>query len=60
MISLTVNVLLLVAIKLFRVLCVSDLLVDSLAGIDILNVIGPVLMSITVFQIDQNALKLLT
>ena len=48
------NVFLLLAIKLFRVLRVPDLLVGSLAGIDLLNEIGPVLMSIIVFQIDQN------
>lgn len=51
------NVLLLVTIKLFRVRRVPDLLVGSLAGIDLLNDVGPVLMSIIVFQIDQNGFK---
>ena len=51
------NVLLLVSIKLFRVMRVPDLLVGSLAGIDLFNDIGPVLMSMIVFQIDENGFK---
>ena len=51
------NMLLLVAIKFSRVRRVPDLLVGSLAGVDLLNDVGPVLMSIIVFQIDQNGVK---
>ncbi|KAJ7382551.1 hypothetical protein OS493_034187 [Desmophyllum pertusum] len=51
------NLLLLVAIKLFRVRRVPDLLVGSLAGIDLLNDVGPVLMSMIVFQIDRNGFQ---
>ena len=48
---------LLIAIKLFRVLRFRDLLVGSLAGIDLLNDIGLVLMSVIIFQIDRNVFK---
>ena len=59
-INLIGNVALLIAIKLFRVRRGPDLLVGSLLGIDLLNDIGPVLMSIIVFQIDQNAQTLVS
>lgn len=47
------NTLLVAAIKSFRVRRVPDLLVGSLAGIDLLNDLGPVLMSMIVFHIDH-------
>ena len=51
------NVLLLVAIKSFRVRRVPDLLVGSLAVIDLLNDLGPVFISIVVFQIDHRGFQ---
>ena len=51
------NVLLLVAIKSFRIRRVPDQLVGSLAVIDLLNDLGPVLMSIVVFQIDHRGFQ---
>ena len=51
------NGLLILAIKSFRIRRVPDLLVGSLAVIDLLNDLGPVLMSIIVFQIDSNGFR---
>lgn len=51
------NVLLLVAIKSFRIRRVPDQLVGSLAVIDLLNDLGPVLISIVVFQIDHRGFQ---
>ena len=51
------NGLLILAIKSFRIRRVPDILVGSLAGIDLLNDLGPVLMSIIVFQIDSNGFR---
>ena len=51
------NTLLVAAIKSFRVRRVPDLLVGSLAGVDLLNVLGPVLMSLIVFHIDHNGFR---
>ena len=51
------NSLLLLAIKSFRIRRVPDLLVGSLANIDLLNDLGPVLMSIIVFQINSDGFR---
>ena len=51
------NGLLILAIKSFQIRRVPDLLVGSLAVIDLLNDLGPVLMSIIVFQIDSNGFR---
>ena len=51
------NGLLILAIKSFRIRRVPDLLVGSLAVIDLLNDLGPVLMSIIVFQIDSDGFR---
>ena len=51
------NGLLILAIKSFRIRRVPDLLVGSLAVIDVLNDLGPVLTSIIVFQIDSDGFR---
>lgn len=51
------NTLLLFAIKSFRIHRVPDLLVGSLAGIDLLNDLGPVLMAIIVFQTEPDGFR---
>ena len=51
------NVLLLAAITSFRARRVPDQLVGSLAAIDLLNDLGPVLMSIVVFRIDRDGFQ---
>ena len=51
------NGLLILAIKSFRIRRVPDLLVGSLAVIDLLNDFGPVLMSIIVFQINSDGFR---
>ena len=51
------NGLLILAIKSFRIRHVPDLLVGSLAVIDLLNDLGPVLMWIILFQIDSDGFR---
>lgn len=51
------NTLLVVAIKSFRTRRVPDFLVGSLSCIDLLNDIGPVLMSMIVFHVDHNGFR---
>ena len=51
------NGLLILAIKSFGIRRVPDLLVGSLAVIDLLNDLGPVLTSIIVFQIDSDGFR---
>ena len=51
------NALLLLAIKSFRFRRVPDLLVGSLAAIDLLNDFGPVLISTIVFQVNPNGFR---